>query len=357
MRGHPSQLPQGSVLIVDTCNKAIMKAENMNDQLPRKTCPFPLALQRIVLGVIVVTGLIIIINSNRRSYAQPLDQSSWTLVWSDEFNGLANTGVDNHKWIYDTGTGYGCIGCPPNWGTGEIETMSNSTDNVYQDGVGHLAIKPIRNSTGDWTSGRIETQKTDFQPPDNGVLAVEASIQQPNVSGVEAAGYWPAFWMFGSPFRGNYLNWPNIGEIDIMEDVNGLNSEFATLHCGTNPDGPCNEPVGMGSGQRPCADCQTGFHTYRVELDMSVSPQQIRWYLDSVNFFTVNSNQVDPLTWNNATNHGFFIILDMAMGGNFPAAFGGGPTDSTVSGIPIFIDYVRVYIRPLNIFLPVVMKK
>src|ERR687887_442956 len=56
----------------------------------------------------------------------------------------------------------------------------------------------------------------------------------------------------------------------------------------------------------------------------SVNPEQIRWYLDGVNFFTVNANQVDATTWNNATHHGFFVILNVAMGGGFPAAFGGG---------------------------------
>ena len=63
-----------------------------------------------------------------------------------------------------------------------------------------------------------------------------------------------------------------------------------------------------------------------MEQDRSVSPEQIRWYLDGDNFFTVNANQVDATTWNNATHHGFFIILNVAIGGGFPAAFGGGPT-------------------------------
>ena len=267
----------------------------------------------------------------------------WRLIWSDEFNGAAGTGVKTANWIYDTGTGYGCSGCPSNWGTGEVESMSASTANVHLDGNGHLVITPIRDASGNWTSGRIETQRTDFAAPVHGELAVEASTQQPNVTGSAALGYWPAFWMLGAPFRGNYLNWPGVGEIDIMEDINGLNSEFATLHCGTAPGGPCNEFSGIGSGQRPCPGCQTGFHTYRMEYDRGASPEQIRWYLDGVNFFTVNANQVDATTWNNALHHGFFVIFDLAMGGGFPAAFGGGPTASTASGVPMVIDYVRVY--------------
>ena len=268
--------------------------------------------------------------------------ASWNQIWNDEFNGAANTGVNTANWLYDNGTGYGCSGCPNNWGTGEVETVTNSTSNVYQDGNGHLVIKAI-NSGGNWTSGRIETTNTSFAAPAGGELAVEASIQQPNVSGAAAAGYWPAFWMLGSAFRGNYLNWPGIGEVDIMEDINGLSSEFGTLHCGVDPGGPCNETTGLGSGQRACSGCQSAFHTYRVEVDRSVSPEQIRWYLDGNNFFTVNANQVGASTWANAVDHSFFIILNLAMGGAFPAAFGGGPTGSTQSGASMNVDYVRVY--------------
>jgi beta-glucanase (GH16 family) len=271
-------------------------------------------------------------------------QSTWQLIWSDEFTGPANTGVNPSNWLYDLGTSY--PGGAANWGTGEVETMTNSTANVFLDGGGHLAIRPLRDASGRWTSGRIETQRTDFQAPPGGALAVEASLQQPNVSGAAAAGYWPAFWMLGAPFRGNFNNWPGVGEIDIMEDINGRSSLFATLHCGSSPGGPCNELSGLGSGERLCAGCQTGFHTYRMELDMGMTPNQIRWFVDGGQFFTINANQVDATTWDNATDHGFFIILDVAMGGGFPAAFGAPvPTASTASGVPMLVDYVRVFQR------------
>jgi beta-glucanase (GH16 family) len=271
-------------------------------------------------------------------------QGTWQLVWSDEFTGPANTGVDPNDWLYDIGTSY--PGGAANWGTGEVETMTNSTANVALDGAGRLAIRPVRGANGQWTSGRIETQRTDFQPPPGGALAVEASLQQPNVSGAAAAGYWPAFWMLGALFRGNFNNWPMVGEIDIMEDINGRSSLFATLHCGVSPGGPCNETTGIGSGERLCPGCQTGFHTYRVEIDEGVTPNQIRWFIDGSLYFTVNANQVDPTTWTNATNHGFFVILDVAMGGGFPAAFGAPvPTSSTASGVPMLVDYVRVFER------------
>jgi hypothetical protein len=52
---------------------------------------------------------------------------------------------------------------------------------------------------------------------------------------------------------------------------------------------------------------------------------------------------VDATSWTNATNHGYFVILNVAMGGGFPAAFGGGPTASTRPGVPMLVDYVAVY--------------
>jgi hypothetical protein len=274
--------------------------------------------------------------------AVPPPPSGWTTVFSDDFTGAAGTGVNTGNWLYDLGHGY--AGGAGNWGTGEVESMTNSTQNVYQDGAGHLVIKPIRDGSGNWTSGRIETQRTDFAAPAGGKLRIEASIQQPNVSGSAALGYWPAFWALGAAARPvGATNWPSIGEWDVMEDINGLSSEFGTLHCGVGSGGPCNETTGIGSGQRACGGCQTGYHTYALEYDRSVSPEQLRWYLDGNNFFTVNANQVDATTWNNATHHGFFLILNVAMGGGFPGAFGGGPAASTQSGVPMNVDYVAVY--------------
>ena len=268
----------------------------------------------------------------------PAPPSGFTTTWSDDFNGGSGSGVDAGNWKYDTGPG-------SNFGTGEIETMSNSTANVYQDGAGHLVLKALHsgsNPGSGWTSGRIETQAATFGAPAGGVVMMQSSIQQPNLTTANGAGYWPAFWMLGSTLRTGTA-WPGSGEVDILEDVNSRSSVFGTLHCGVDPGGPCNETTGIGSGERACSGCQTGYHTYAVQIDRSVSPEQIRWYLDGANYFTVNSTQVDATTWANAVDHPFFIIYDLAMGGGFPNAFGGGPNASTVSGGQMNVDYVAVY--------------
>jgi beta-glucanase (GH16 family) len=290
-----------------------------------------------VLRILVAAfALIILLGLNGTPKARA---ATWIQTWSDEFSGPANTGVNTANWLYGTGTSY--PGGAANWGTGEIETMTNSTANVYQDGVSHLIIKPILNG-GSWTSGRIETQSTSFMAPVGGQLAVEASIQlPPGIAGAAAQGYWPAFWMLGAGFRGVYTNWPRIGEIDAMENVNGTNVIHGTFHCGINPGGPCSETTGLAGTTACSPNCQGTFHTYRVEIDRSTSPEEIRWYLDGRQYWQVNSNQagMDATTWANAVHHGFIIILNVAMGGNWP----GNPTASTFSGSPMVVDYVRVF--------------
>ncbi|MFJ9870893.1 glycoside hydrolase family 16 protein [Streptomyces sp. NPDC101165] len=306
--------------------------------------PRPRAFRRALVAAVAALGLAAAVATAATAPASasaPTPPSGWTQVFLDDFNGSAGSGVNTSDWQYDTGTSY--PGGAANWGTGEVETMTSSTNNVSLDGNGNLLITPRRDASGNWTSGRIETTRTDFQPPAGGKLRVQARIQMPNVTGAAAKGYWPAFWMLGAPYRGNYQNWPSVGELDIMENVQGLNTDWATMHCGTNPGGPCNETSGIGNST-PCtgSTCQAGFHTYAMEWDRSTSPEEIRFYLDGVNFHTVKANQVDATTWANATDHGFFVILNVAMGGGFPAAFGGGPDSGTEPNHPMAVDYVQV---------------
>jgi beta-glucanase (GH16 family) len=271
----------------------------------------------------------------------PAPPPGFGLTWSDGFNGAAGSGVNTARWKYDTGPG-------GSFGTGEIETMTSSTANVYQDGSGHLVLKALHSGTdpaAGWTSGRIETRAATFGAPRGGVVMMQASIEQPDLSTADGAGYWPAFWMLGSALRSG-TPWPVSGEVDILEDVNSLGSVFGTLHCGTDSGGPCRESTGIGSGKHPCPGCQAGYHTYAVQIDRSVSPEQIRWYLDGTHYFTVSANQVDPRTWANAVDHPFFIIFDLAMGGAFPAAYGGGPNAATASGGQLKVDYVAVFNKP-----------
>lgn len=262
----------------------------------------------------------------------------WTEVWTDTFNGSAGSGVDTSVWKYNLGMGV--------FGTGEIETMTNSPDNVHLDGHGNLDITALGHGQT-WTSGRIQTISSDFGAPAGGEMAVTASIRQPDPAA--GLGYWPAFWMLGPG------DWPMTGEIDILEDVNALNEHSGTFHCGnlnqSNPDGtlgPCHEFTGLSSGLLACPGCQTGFHTYTVIVDRTdPTAEQIRWYLDGRQFFEVNQNQVDPAAWTAAVDHGYSIIFDLAMGGSYPNGVCqcSTPTDQTTSGGTMTVRYVSVYDR------------
>ncbi|MEP6629882.1 MAG: family 16 glycosylhydrolase [Lapillicoccus sp.] len=269
----------------------------------------------------------------------------WTPVWSDQFNGPAGQRLDPTSWTPQIGTSY--PGGAPNWGTGEVETDTDSPANASTDGAGHAAIRAIREADGHWTSARLETVRTDFQPPPGGVLKVEVSARQPDVSGAEAAGIWPALWMLGAPARGvGATNWPSIGEADILETAGGHDSNWGTFHCGTW-GGVCNEPDGKSSGERSAASLglssfKTTFHTYAIEWDQSTSPQEMRWYIDGVNYHTVRATDMPADVWTAATNHGYFLVMDIAMGGGLADKAGGGPTAATKSGVPLLVDYFSV---------------
>jgi len=275
----------------------------------------------------------------------PPDPEGWSLVWSDDFNGQAGSLPDSEDWIIDTGTSY--PGGPANWGTGEVQTDTDSPENIALDGQGNLRITPRRDDSGQWTSARIETQRSNFKPSDGDTLRIEGRIQVPDITGEAALGYWPAFWALGSPYRGDYWNWPGVGEFDIMENVNGIDSVWGVLHCGTAPGGPCNENNGLGA-DRSCPEttCQSGFHTYSFEWDRSGTEGVLRWYVDGQQYHSVSESQVGSATWNDMTSHaGYFILLNVAMGGAFPDGVQGSatPTAATQPGVPMIVDYVAVW--------------
>jgi carbohydrate binding protein with CBM6 domain len=311
---------------------------------------------RVLLTMLALASLAVLVTvapAALRASAStvPPAPAGWSTVFSDSFSGSAGSGADS-QWTYDTGTQYNGSGCAANWGTGEVESNTNSAANVALDGSGHLNITPV-NSGGNWTSGRIETAADNFAAPAGGELEVSASIKQPGPA--NGLGYWPAFWMLGAGFRASGAgtsgtmtcsNWPSTGEIDVMEDVNALSEHSGTLHCGVDPGGPCNETTGLGSGLQSCPGCQTGYNTYSVIINRTnTSNESITWYLNGTAYFTATQSQVGTATWQAAVDHGFFLILDLAIGGGFPNGVCGctSPSASTSSGAAMSVGYVAVY--------------
>jgi hypothetical protein len=216
----------------------------------------------VTAGVFTLTGLI--------GFASPAfavdipSPPGWVLQWGDDFSGTAGSLPSASNWHIDTGHSY--PNGPANWGTSEVESYTTDPANIHLDGKGHLLIVPQRDASGQWTSGRVETVRDDFTAPEGGMLRMEARVQMPDVTGPRALGYWPAFWALGSNYR-TTMAWPQSGEFDIMESVNGLDAVWGILHCGINPGGPCGEPMGIGS-HLPCPHeaCTAGPHTFTFEL-------------------------------------------------------------------------------------------
>jgi len=256
----------------------------------------------------------------------PPPPSGWTTVFSDDFAGPAGSAPNPQNWFYDIGTGYG---------TGEIENTTNSTSNVYLDGNGDLDITAIDNG-GTWTSGRIESTRDDFEAPPGGEMEMTASIEQPNPA--DGLGYWPAFWALGSPGRTGGT-WPTEGEIDMMEDVNGLNEASQTLHDSANSPGHALMAC-------PTTGCQTGYNTYSVIINrVDTSAEYLEFLMDGTVEDTITEASVGTTAWEDAIDHGFYIIFDLAMGGNYPDGICDctAPSSATTSGGTMSVQYVAVY--------------
>lgn len=265
----------------------------------------------------------------------PGDPPPWKEVWADSFNGPAGSSVSSGSWAFDTGKGV--------FGTNEIETMTASAANVHLDGHGDLDIVALGHGAAGapgtaWTSGRIQTKRF-FTPPAGAEMMVTASIEQPDPA--HGLGYWPAFWMLGA----DPATWPSDGEIDILEDINALSEHSGTLHCGSLTSSACDEGNGLGSGPRPCPECELGFHTYSVIIDRrNEADQQIRWYFDGREFFSVSEATVGQAVWKTAIDHGLSILLDLAIGGSYPdvVCHCATPTRQTSSGGKMVVQYVAV---------------
>jgi len=244
------------------------------------------------------------------------------------------------NWIKDTGYSY--PGGPPNWGTGEIQEYSTSSE-FLSASSGRLLIRPKKGSDGVWRSARIETQQK-FTPQAGKTFRVEARLRLGSASASQQAGIWPAFWMLGGAYRGNYQNWPAVGEVDIMESINGRSEAFNVVHCST-----CNEPNGIGTSS---SMSRGTWHVLRFEIKRNSNTSRwqtetLTWYLDGRVTFRLTGAQIGSQSWPALAYSDRFVLLNVAVGGSFPnAVFGGAtPTPNTITngvGTEMEVDYVKV---------------
>ncbi|BDU78004.1 glycoside hydrolase family 16 protein [Mesoterricola sediminis] len=245
---------------------------------------------------------------------------TWVLSWSDEFNGADGSAPDSSKWAFDVG-GNG-------WGNNELETYTSRSTNAQITGGNLVITAQAETFTGtdgitrSYTSARLKTQGLFSQA--NGRF--EARIKVPTGKGI-----WPAFWMLGTDLANN--PWPACGEVDIAEVVGQQPSTvWGTLH------GP---GYSGGNGLSASKTLTSGklsddYHVYAVEWENTT----IRFYLDDTLYATRTSAEV-PTGGLWVFDHPFFLILNVAVGGNWP----GSPDGSTTWPQKMYVDYVRVYRR------------
>ena len=244
------------------------------------------------------------------------DTQEWRLVWSDEFEGAKGTALDASKWGYDVG-GHG-------WGNKQLEFNREGTSNAALDGEGNLAITARKETyeKNEYTSARILT-KGKFE---HTYGKIEARIKLPKGQGI-----WPAFWMLGADFP--EVGWPACGEIDILEyrgqDVASI---LGSLH---GPGYSGGDPISRGYSLSE-GGFDENFHVFGVTWD----PGRIAWHVDGEIYGVATPGSLpNGAEW--VFNHPFFIIMNVAVGGNFVGDVG----PNTEFPQAMLVDWVRVYAR------------
>lgn len=238
--------------------------------------------------------------------APEVDAQFWNLVWADEFNG---TSIDATNWTMEIGTG------SSGWGNNEWQFYTGRPENAsIQNGNLAIVAKKELYAGSNYTSARMITQgKQSWK-----YGKIEARIKFPLRQGI-----WPAFWMLGSNFSS--VGWPKCGEIDIMEHINTSDDIHGTIHWDAN-------------GYATYGGNQTifnvgDFHTYAIEWDAA----SIKWFVDGNQYHSANI--LNGINSTQEFHEPFFLILNMAVGGNWP----GYPNVNDQINDTMLVDYVRVY--------------
>ena len=142
--------------------------------------------------------------------------------------------------------------------------MTNSTANVYQDGSrapGHQADPRRRPATGPRAGSRPSAPTSPRRP------AASCASRPRCSSPTSAAPPRPATGRrSGCSARPPAAPAPPTGRASARSTSWRTSTAAApsSARCtaASSPGGPCNETTGIGSGERACAGCQTGFHTY-----------------------------------------------------------------------------------------------
>ncbi len=243
------------------------------------------------------------------------------LYWADEFDGNS---LDTSVWERQEGDGTN-YGLPSGWGNNELQYYTTFEFNSFvEDGSLHIVTYDIPFAGFPYSSARIRT----LDAVEFAYGRVEARIDLP-----KGQGMWPAFWML--PTDSPYGGWAAGGEIDVIEAVNQMTTIHGTLHFGNVWPGNTSAGGTFSNG----TDFSQGFHVYAMEWE----PDAIRWYVDDQLYRTLPSSawfsSPAPANPRAPFDTPFHLILNVAVGGNFP----GSPNGSTSFPQEMLVDWVRVY--------------
>ncbi len=269
-------------------------------------------LSRFIMAGIGFAILTLLNTGCKRDAVQTLPNRSWTLVWSDDFTGAAGSSPDASKWSFDIGNG--------GWGNSELEYYTDRSSNASLDGTGNLVITARAESFGGsgFTSARIKS---------NGLFSQAYGRFEARIKTPHGPGIWPAFWLLGDNVATD--GWPLCGEIDIMEQ-RGQEPyiNHGTVHGpGYSGAGAITKAYALTNGR-----FDTDYHIYAVEWGTDF----IDYYVDDFLYQRVTPGDI-PGNW--VYDHPFFIILNVAVGGNYV----GFPTSATPFPQSMYVDYVKVY--------------
>ncbi len=249
------------------------------------------------------SGYPLLINFIKKISKQNSAKDSWKLIWYDEFEG--NT-LDTLNWNIRE--------AKPGWVNNELQYYAKQGTIAVNDGK----LKIIAKKKGDkYFSGRINSKgKREFQ---YGRIEFRAKLP-------EGKGTWPALWMLGSNIE--EVGWPTCGEIDIMEHIGKMqNIVHGTIHM---KEASGNHPF---SGGLKVNTASTNFHNYAIEWD----EEKIRFFINDLNYYTYAPDRKTTENW--PFNQPFFLIVNFAVGGNWP---GFDIEDNKLPQV-LEVDYVRVY--------------
>lgn len=266
----------------------------------------------LFIYILLLAGTLVTLNSCCGDASNK--ESEYRLVWSDEFN--YNGLPDDEKWAYDT------EGNDAGWGNNESQhyTEKNEKNSLVEKGTLYITAHNETYGHKEFTSARL-ISKADWK---YGKIEVNARLPK-------GRGTWAAIWAMPGGWTFNDGNWPDVGEIDIMEHVG---HDLGVIHASAHSKDYQWQKQTQKTGTINIPDAHQEFHSYIMEW----SPEVMKTYVDDKLYFEYKNEGLGKDKW--PYDKPFYLILNVAVGGAWGSMQG---IDTTAFPQTMEVDYVRVY--------------